>query len=153
MKMLPVERLILSTEDNWDEETYDIEYDNFISDFNQLCKENKFVIYGSIQRWDGVSHCGDVIRCAEDIWVYLKDCDVYKIYDENGHLFVSGAHPDGNVYFEIRQLNKKGEKYLEKHEYDLNYKSFMSLVKSKSICPHFVHKMWGCPKTEYRKEV
>lgn len=39
----------------------------------------------------------------------FADCEIDGIWDENGSMFVTGAHHDGRACVEIRQLTDKGE--------------------------------------------
>lgn len=79
---------------------------------------NPVIARGSVGRWDGTSSgmmVYDDLKAALDTSPsrfggdnVLADCDIEKVWDENGHLFVHGAHHDGAVDVEIRQLTDAG---------------------------------------------
>lgn len=43
----------------------------------------------------------------------FKDCEIGKVWDENGGLFIHGYHHDGGVDVEVRQLTDAGEEALD----------------------------------------
>lgn len=84
---------------------------------------NPVIARGSVGRWDG-TRTGmtvyDNLKAALDTAPsrfgggnVLADCDIEKVWDENGHLFVHGAHHDGGVDVEIRQLTDAGAEAYE----------------------------------------
>ena len=40
----------------------------------------------------------------------FADCEIQKVWDENGTLYLAGAHHDGRVSVEMRQLTDEGER-------------------------------------------
>lgn len=40
----------------------------------------------------------------------FADCEIQKVWDENGTLYLAGAHHDGRVSIEMRQLTDEGER-------------------------------------------
>lgn len=57
----------------------------------------------------------------------LRDCDYWKIYDENGHLYLKCSHHDGTHNFEIKVVTDKGY----------------------TVLPRFMEKHYGCMAREY----
>ena len=51
-----------------------------------------------------------MMRGADSVF---KDCEIGKVWDENGSLFVHGYHHDGGVDVELRQLTDAGEEALD----------------------------------------
>lgn len=84
---------------------------------------NKVLVCGSIGRWDGVRGGFSPFDSFEEAISTspsrfgegnpFADCEIQKVWDENGSLFVHGAHHDGSVTVEVRQLTDAGMKALE----------------------------------------
>lgn len=102
----------------------------------------------------------------------FADCEIQKVWDENGTLYLAGAHHDGRVSVEMRQLTDEGERlwgqldyedYLPlegltamgKH-YELGDENQFvhDLYNSPELCaaPRYVEQSFGCPSEEYEKE-
>lgn len=102
----------------------------------------------------------------------FADCEIQKVWDENGTLYLTGAHHDGRVSVEMRQLTDEGERlwgqldyedYLPlegltamgKH-YELGDENRFvhDLYNSPELCaaPRYVEQSFGCPSEEYEKE-
>lgn len=89
---------------------------------------NHLLVGGSVQRWDGTSsgvalynnldEALDTSPSRYDRSNVFADCEIFKIWDENGRLHVHGAHHDGAVDVEIRQLTDKGEEIIEQLDYE-----------------------------------
>ena len=47
---------------------------------------------------------------TEAVAKFLSDCEIQKVWDENGTLYLAGAHHDGRVSVEMRQLTDEGER-------------------------------------------
>ena len=67
------------------------------------------IVSGTIGRWDGTRSGFTVFDDLDDVMhgqdSPFKDCEIQKVWDENGHLFIHGAHHDGSVTVELRQLS------------------------------------------------
>lgn len=134
---------------DWEEVKEDL--DNFFS-------EGTWIMTGTVGRWNGIYDSGIMFTDFDSAFsMATKDCDYISLYDENGHLYLTCSHHDGDNMFEIKRLTEKGEKYFENWEY--NYNDTRSekyihkqLMEKYSVLPHFVHKMYGGRKTEYEKE-
>lgn len=94
-----------------------------ISSFENPIGGNPVIARGSVGRWDG-TRTGmtvyDDLAAALDTSPsrfgggnVFADCEIGKVWDENGHLFVHGAHHDGAVDVEIRQLTDAGAEAYE----------------------------------------
>lgn len=123
--------------------------------------KRKFLAVGTCGTWRGTFKGGFMFdnfkRLINNV---LEDCDYYRIWDENGHLFVQGWHNDGTNIVEIKELTDRGYNKLCKWEYDysdhtseeeIHRKLFTDSHYSKLI--HYSHKVYGCPKVEYEKKV
>ena len=75
---------------------------------------NRLISMGSSGRWDGTSTGLDVSRDFSEL-LYgsgssFKDCEIQKIWEDGaGRLYIDGAHHDGSVNIEVRQLTDAGE--------------------------------------------
>lgn len=94
-----------------------------ITDENSDWYGNPVIVSGSIGRWYGTRSgftVYDSFRDAIDTSPsryggdnVFADCEIQKIWDENGHLFLTGAHHDGSVRVELRQLTNDGAEAYE----------------------------------------
>lgn len=136
---------------------------------------NRIIARGSVGRWDGTSHgltayrdFDDMMRGADSVF---KDCEIGKVWDENGSLFVHGYHHDGGVDVELRQLTDAGEEALDAIEdawvgeeftiagktYDGSAQSTMDalddLWENPALCPapHYMELAFGCPAEEWEE--
>ena len=109
----------LDEEEFSDSEIEDIAYDLMSEDFDTILSElknffgdNEIICFGNVGLWNGVYDCGKIFGDFEEaFYSMIKDCHYYKIYDENGHLFVHCTHHDGSCTFEIKIINEKGKDY------------------------------------------
>ena len=101
---------------------YDIKERDFTEEMASLRSfldnGNPLIVSGSIGRWDG-TRTGFTVYDNFDAAIdtspsrfggdnVFADCEIQKVWDENGHLFIHGAHHDGNVTVELRQLTDAG---------------------------------------------
>ncbi len=155
-----------------------------ITDENSDWYGNPVIVSGSIGRWDGTRSgftVYDSFRDAIDTSPssydgdnVFADCEIQKIWDENGHLFLTGAHHDGSVSVELRQLTNKGMDAYEAIEdalatwttdhFTINGRSYSTGVKSilqairdlwddpdLAEVPRYMEKAFGCPAEEYEE--
>lgn len=76
---------------------------------------NHLLVRGSVGRWDGTrsgitvyNSFTEAINTSSSRFGgdnVFADCEIQKVWDENGSLFIHGAHHDGSVTVEIRQLS------------------------------------------------
>lgn len=138
---------------------------------------NHLLVRGSIGRWDGTSHGMTAYRDFDDMMSgpdsVFKDCEIGKVWDENGSLFIHGYHHDGGVDVEVRQLTDAGEDALDviedawygepftvnDKEYDGSWKSvdaaMRDLWENPDLCPapRYMELAFGCPAEEYEEPV
>lgn len=145
---------------------------------------NHILVRGSAQRWDKTSHGIDVCERIEDVLDFsparfgrdnvFADCEIDRIWDENGHLFLSGAHHDGRVTVEVRQVSEEAERLVfDKLDYegdiiDINpveamgrrYRDgderelYYDLWENADLCPlpRYEETLFGGPALEYEHE-
>ena len=138
---------------NWryeqDEEDWNLEKER-ISDF---FKGKTVGFFGEVGRWDGVYKAGSTGEFWDLFNKATKDCDYVRIYDENGHFYLTASHHDGTVHFEVKEITDKGTDYLERWEDNWGDKRTKQQVHTKlfdhySRLPRFAEKVYGCPKIE-----
>lgn len=134
---------------------------------------NPLIVSGSIGRWDGTRTGFSVFKDLRDVLdgpdSPFKDCEIQKVWDENGQLFIHGAHHDGSVTVEVRQLSDAGaEAYSTIDEtYSFETGPFTALGKSydgsdASVIeamhdlwdatepPRYMERAFGCPAVEWQ---
>lgn len=82
----------------------------------------------------------------------FADCEIDAIWDENGSLFLTGAHHDGRVLVEMRQLTEVGEEFYSNFQFDggfyLPEEGFetMGFVYREGDENAFIHDLWDNPE-------
>ena len=92
-----------------------------MSDFVNPYGGNHILVSGSVGRWNGTSTGIAVYKdfdaatdCSPSRFGQgnvFADCEIQKVWDENGTLYLAGAHHDGRVSVEMRQLTDEGERF------------------------------------------
>lgn len=93
----------------------------------------------------------------------FADCEIDGIWDENGSLFVTGAHHDGRALVEMRQLTDKGEDLYSGFQMDGGFYlpedgfETMGFVYREGDENAFIHDLWDnpemCSKPRYAEKV
>lgn len=126
------------------------EWEDFKINFESFMNGDTFILQGAIGRWDGIHRGGFTFNSFNELSKAWEDCAYIKVYDENGHLYIDCSHHDGTNHYEIKQLNDKGEDYLNNHYYDDEREVHDKLMKAPySVLPRFAEKVWGCPRQEW----
>ncbi len=134
---------------------------------------NRIIARGSIGRWEGTSHGMTGYKDFDDMMSgsdsVFKDCQIGKVWDENGSLFIHGYHHDGGVDVELRQLTDAGEEALDAiedawvgepftsggREYNGSLESMAAALRDlwedPDLCPvpRYMELAFGCPAEEY----
>lgn len=140
---------------------------------------NTILVSGCVGRWDGTSTGFTPYKSFEEAIDtspsrlggdnVFADCEIQKVWDENGHLYIHGAHHDGEVTVELRQLTGAGMEALEAIEeawsdepftvrdktYDGSERSFVEalhdLWNSPDLAPtpRYMEQCFGCPAEEW----
>lgn len=105
-----------------------------MSDFVNPYGGNHILVSGSVGRWNGTSTGIAVYKdfdaatdCSPSRFGQgnvFADCEIQKVWDENGTLYLAGAHHDGRVSVEMRQLTDEGERLWGQ----LDYEDYLPLV-------------------------
>ena len=114
-------------------------------EWERLCElfgSETVVFWGSIGRWYGTYQGGRVGDFMELFNKVTESCDYWKVWDENGHLFLKCSHHDGDNMFEIKMVSKRGRKYLNNWMYSLDDKRsegyvYEQIFKRYSTLPRF----------------
>lgn len=84
-----------------------------MSSFENPLGGNHLLVRGTVERWDRPRHGTTTYEDFDDMMYgrnsVFKDCEIGKIWDENGNLFIHGYNHDGAVDVEVRQLTNEGE--------------------------------------------
>lgn len=111
-----------------------------------------FLLMGSVGRWDGQHEAGYVFDNFDDMFYKaVKDCDYWKLWDENGHFYFKCTHHDGTNFFEIKRINYKAVYFIENWENEKSEAEKHGIVWNSnffSSLPHFAHEVYGCKKRE-----
>lgn len=93
----------------------------------------------------------------------FADCEIDGIWDENGSLFVTGAHHDGRACVEMRQLTDRGEELYSEFQMDGGFYlpeggfETMGFVYREGDENAFIHDLWDnpemCSKPHYAEKV
>lgn len=82
----------------------------------------------------------------------FADCEIDGIWDENGSLFVTGAHHDGRAFVEMRQLTDKAEALFSDFKTDGGFYlpeegvEAMGFVYREGDESAFIHDLWDNPE-------
>lgn len=94
--------------------------------------KNKLLVKGVESTWSGRGEGGKIIDEWSELLDIFSHCECIKIENEKGHLYVTGSHHDGGLEIEVKELTKKGEEYLDKHEYDMSDRELHNKLWSSS---------------------
>ena len=150
-----------------------------MSSFENPLAGNPVIVSGTVGRWDGEHRGYSPFKSLKDaldtsssrlgLGNPLADCEIQKVWDENGHLFVHGAHHDGSVTIEVRQLTDDGAAALEAIEdawvgepftaggksYDGSMQSVNQAMRdlwddpTLAPLPRYMEQSFGCPAEEW----
>ena len=145
----------------WDE-VYEMDNLNWAKEKEKLIdffEGGKWIAMSTCGRWNGTFQAGLVFTDFMEFFNKLsRDCDYYKFYDINGHFHVRASHHDGDYIFEIKKLTPAGIRFLDNWSQSFSdnrpeREIHKRLMEKYSILPHFVHSVYGCPKTEYENNI
>lgn len=143
-----------------DEMIMNLRYDE--DDVNWRCQKmelKKFFkgktvgFFGDVGRWDGVYKAGKIGEFWDLFYKAIEDCAYIRIYDENGHMYLTCSHHDGTCHFEIKEITDKGTEYLDRWEYGTDNRTEQyvhnQIFKRYSRVPRIAQKVYGCRAREY----
>ena len=71
----------------------------------------------------------------------FADCEIDKLWDTDGRLFVSGYHHDGRVEVELRQLTDEGDIFFPEEGVSAMGSTYRDGDESR-----FIHDLWDSPE-------
>lgn len=139
---------------------------------------NHVMVRGTAERWDGSTsgiiayeNLEEALDCSPNRFGgdnIFADCEIDRICDVNGSLYVSGYHHDGGVAVEVRQLTDAGEAIWgqldyegdiddpieamgKTYEYAAEDELAHDLWENPDMCgkPRFMEREFGCAALEY----
>lgn len=146
-EMIWKERYFLN-ETNWEEEKERLK--------KFFLNGNKWILFGTVGRWDGLYRAGTLFDTFDDFFYKAtSDCNYWKFYDENGHLYLTCSHHDGTCCYEIKEVTDKGVQYFDNWEYNWDDKRSEEYVHTQIInkysrLPRYMEKVFGCKRYEYK---
>lgn len=111
------------------------------------------IFFGDVGLWHGTYKCGDIGEFWDLFYKATEDCDYWKFYDINGHLYLTCSHHDGTNHFEIKILNDDAEDYYDRWSYGTDnrkeYEVITQIYKRFSKIPRYMQSVYGCKAREY----
>lgn len=130
---------------NWDDEH------ERLKDF--FTGRGYFLLMGTVGRWNGRYEAGYVFNDWDEMFYKaIRDCDYWKIWDENGHFYLKCSHHDGTNLFEIKRITYKAVDFLENWENDKDEAEKHNIIWNSnflSSLPHFAAEVYGVKKKEW----
>lgn len=138
----------------WRYEEDERDWDDVKYELNKFFKGKTVGFFGKVGRWNGTRKGGYIGEFWDSFYEAMKDCDYFKIYDENGHMYLTCSHHDGTNHFEIKIVNDKGKQYVENwldNMFDSREPSYVygRVFDKYSTLPRFAQKVYGCKAREY----
>ena len=129
-----------------------------MSDFINPYGGNHIFVAGSVERWDDTIPVITVYKdfdaatdCSPSRFGrgnVFADCEIQKVWDENGTLYLAGAHHDGRVSVEMRQLTDEGERLWGQLDYE-DYLPLEGLPVVRDVQPvHVIRPLSGNPDNQ-----
>lgn len=142
--------------EQWRYEEMETDWENEKEMLTKFFEGKTVGFFGSVGRWNGTRKGGYIGEFWDSFYEAMRDCDYFRIYDENGHLYLTCSHYDGTNHFEIKIVGDKGRQYVENWEYSLFDSREPSYVYGKvfekySTLPRFAQKVYGCKAREYEE--
>ncbi|MCD8084437.1 MAG: hypothetical protein LUE86_13255 [Clostridiales bacterium] len=141
------EEVVAMDQDNWETEKERLEI--FFQE-----KSEKWVLTGVVELWHGKYRSAFFFESFDEMMKKAgKDCDYFRFYDENGHLYLTCSHHEGTNCYEIKAVTPEGVRYFENWEYGNDKRTerqvYRQILKRYSRLPNFAHEVYGCSKREY----
>ena len=139
--------------EQWRYEEMENDWDNEKEMLEQFFDGKTVGFFGSVGRWNGTRKGGYIGEFWNSFYEAMKDCDYFKIYDENGHMYLTCSHHDGTNHFEIKIVNDRGKQYVENwldNIFDSREPSYVygRVFDKYSTLPRFAQKVFGCKARE-----
>ena len=119
----------------------------------------RFIVGGTVGRWNGTSKGWEIVDDVDQLLSagygsVFQDCESFKVWDENGHLYAEGAHHDGTVCVEIKGIMPDGESLLGDIEEGADELDAIRTIWDDdtgrySAIPRFAEREWRCAPLEF----
>ena len=133
-------------------------WDDVKHEMDNAFRGKRFLAVGICERWDGKHSGGFIFSNFDELINHFSDCGYFKIWDENGKLFLEASHHDGTDCIEIKRITSTGEQYynnwrnaVSDHRTEREIHSRMISDSHYTNLVNFVHDAYGCPMREYLK--
>ena len=141
---------------DWRYHEDEVDWDCAKTEIDSYFKGKTVGFFGDVGLWHGVYKAGKIGEFWKLFNDAIEDCDYIRIYDENGHLYLTCSHHDGTNHFEIKEVTDKGTDYLERWEYSWGDKRsecdvHTQIYKRFSKLPRFAEKVFGCKAREFEE--
>ena len=141
----------------WRYEQDQFDWENEKSMLENFFEGKTVGFFGSVGLWHGVYKAGNIGEFWDLFHKAITDCDYIKLYDENGHFYLTCTHHDGTCHFEVKEITDKGREYLENWEDNWNDKRTEEychdqIYKRYSKIPRYAQKVFGCKAREYEPQ-
>lgn len=139
-------------------ELLSIEWEDNKRDLENFFDGSTWILFGTAGLWNGNFAAGTIFTDFTEMFDNaIKDCDYWKIYDVNGHLYLKCSHHDGTNFYEIKEVTDRGVEYLQNWEYNYSDKRteeyvHKNIMERYSRLPRYAEKEWSCKRVEYEKE-
>lgn len=139
----------------WRYELSDLDWDDAWYELRQFFEGKTVGFFGDVGLWHGVYKAGKIGSFENLFYKAIEDCNYIKIYDENGHLYLTCSHHDGTCHFEIKEITTEGLRYFDRWEWGDDNRTerdcHTQIYKRYSRLPRFAEKVMGCKPKEYIK--
>lgn len=109
-----------------------------------LFKQDDYLLTGYFGSWQGDLASGKFIRDFQDLQAALSHLEYIRILDRNGHLIIEGSHHDGNDYYELKRLTKKGRELANCYNFANSRKLHSTIMQNNfySALPNFAKRVF-----------
>lgn len=121
------------------------DWEDFKDDMQYFLDKDSYLLTGVCGRWDGPSEGGKFIRTLEDLLSCIRHLDYLKIYDDNGHLYITGYHHDGQDRYELKRLTSKGYEFASRNYFAHDRQLHETIMGCNlySALPRFAERLYG----------
>ena len=99
----------------------------------------KFLAVGTCGRWNGTFAGGFIFETFDELMARFSHCDYIKLWMENGHFFVKGAHHDGTDEVEVKRITGKGENYYDNWNFGTDNRTKREVHAKMFSDSHYTH--------------
>lgn len=129
---------------------WDAEHDSLNRFFDE--DNAKWILVGELGRWDGTHDAGFIFSTFDEMFdKATKDCDYFRLGEEDGQFYLKCSHHDGTNLFYIRKLTDEGERLYDEWDYgdfggDLSERKIHNKIFNDdrySVFPNYCSQVYG----------